>query len=41
MTMAIFFFLNLYSAFNAAFHIQFRDSFNSEKQTKLRDFRVS
>ena len=39
MTTAIFF--NLYSELNAAFQIQFRDSFNNEKQTKLNDFRVS
>ena len=26
--------LNLYSDFNAVFHIQFRDSLNSEKQAK-------
>ena len=27
-------FLNLYSEFNAMLHIQFRDSFDSDKQTK-------
>ena len=32
MTMANF--LNLFSEFNPVFHIQFRDSFDSDKQTK-------
>ena len=27
-------FLNIFSEFNAVFHIQFRDSFDSDKQTK-------
>ena len=27
-------FLTLFSEFNAVFHIQFRDSFDSDKQTK-------